>query len=72
MNPDEDEWEDEIEPCHRCEGRGWVKLYLGDNDFTQEPEWGERDCPDCGGGGEQPDPIYMAEMRAQYGPGWNE
>jgi hypothetical protein len=63
---------EDIEPCHRCEGTGHVPIFLGLNDFTDEPEFGDRDCPDCGGSGEQPDPIWVSEMRAQYGPGWNE
>jgi DnaJ-class molecular chaperone len=69
-----EEVEDWEGPCHRCSGRGHVPILLesAEESMSGETVWGDRDCPDCGGSGRQRDPMEVAELRAQYGPGWNE
>lgn len=64
----EDFSEEEIldETCVRCEGRGHVQVVLYVDDYG-DSNYGSIDCPRCGGGGIEPDPVQRAEQIAAYG-----
>jgi len=65
----------ESEACTRCDGRKYVPILLNEEDvraFGHKPEWGDRDCPRCGGSGLEPDECDLSEMKFFYGPSWDE